>query len=776
MTRLDLQQQLALASAAARDAYRDTTRLIRLLSVLGQPAGPEQLLEQTLAAVSEVFRTDVTAVARLIGTRLMVTGACGLAEDDPALRDGWPLTEPAAQALRTGEVVHRSGELSPVVPAPAALLGIRSAAWIPLAGEPAGDDLLILLRRDPAPLSGSELQVLSSVASRLRVAVEERERSVVIERLARYGHLLSRHLELEPLLDEAVEQLRQLTGADQTWVVTVDGELARLRAHRGLSGAEIAGWPRPAAAVVDQGHPPVPGDGATTVRVPVVRDGVLAAVLFAVRQHGRPFPSDAPEITAIFANYLAVAMVNADLYRTLHLRATHDPLTGLANRAVAGQHLDRALAGDPRAKVGLLFCDLDRLKAVNDFLGHEAGDDLLQQVAERLRGSVGPADLLARFGGDEFVIVIDGVADLAEVARAGQRVSGSLDREFMLRGERVPVSASIGGVLGVPGETTASEMLRNADAAMYVAKERGPGQVEVFDEAAAHRAVGRLDLRAELAYALDRGEFDVHYQPIVSLGSGRVVAFEALLRWHHPRHGTVPPDVFVPLAQETGAIVPIGQWVLRRACQQLAQWRRLPGGEGLAVSVNLFAGQLRRPHASEQVLTVIDGSGVDPGDVWLEVTEHGEVSAEVAASATALQAAGVRFALDDFGTAYSNLSHLQRFPIEILKIDLCFVHGVCTRERDRSIVRAILAIAQAMDLTTVAEGVETPTQLAALRALGCPLAQGCLLSPPLPAGAATDLLRSDDLFPDQLLTQPVQRGPQQPGDVHLRHAGRLSDL
>jgi diguanylate cyclase (GGDEF)-like protein len=783
----DLQGQLAQATASARDAYRDTTRLIRLLSVLGQPAGPEELVDQTLTVLSEVFFAEVTMVAHLLGTRLVVTGACGLPEDDPAFRDGLPTAYLAAEALRTAQVVARNGLLDPVnIPGSVARLGIRSAAWIPLSTEGDGEDLLILMRCSSEPFTPSDLQVLSSVAYRLRLAVEERERSAVIEQLARYGHRLAQHLELDPLLDEAVELLRGLANADQAWVVSVEGGQAQLRAHRGLTGADLEGWPRPIGAV-DQDRPVVrprpylvtevtgatgaalvtgltAGAGAgvaadalaagargMVLQVPVVRDGALAALLFAARARPRPFARDTTETAAIFANYLAVAMVNAELYGTLRSRATQDPLTGLANRTLVNQRLDAAL--DPatparrgrsngKAQVGVLFCDLDRFKAVNDLLGHEAGDELLQLVAHRLRCCVRPGDVLARFGGDEFVVVLEGVRDLAEVAEVGLRLSRELDHEFVVRGERMQVSVSVGGVLGTPGQSTASAMLRDADAAMYVAKERGLGQVEVFDEAASHRALHRLDLRSELARALDRGQLHVRYQPIVALDSGRLVAFEALLRWDHPRHGSVSPEIFVPLAEDTGTMVLIGQWVLEQACRQLAAWRRLPGGELITISVNLSAGQVRHRNLVEQTIATIRAAGVEPDDVWLEVTEHSYLHHDVTASAVALRAAGVHFALDDFGTAYSSLSYLRRFPIESLKIDRSFVGGGTTGETDQSIVRAIVAIADSLNLTTVAEGIETDDQRRTLLALGCRLGQGNLLSPPLVPEEATRFLQA----------------------------------
>lgn len=757
-----LRQQLESAIEAARDAYRDTTRLIRLLSTLGQPAAPEELLDRVLLVLSEVFFAEVTALTHLVGTRLVVTGACGLAEDDSAFQDGWPAVGQAAEALRRGEVVARHGDLDQMsLPGSVSRLGIRSAAWVPLSTGDTAEDLLILLRRTDAPFTPSDQQVLSSVASRLRLAVEERERTAVIEQLARYGHRLAQHLDLEPLLDEAAGLLRQLIDADQVWVVTVAGGQAQLRAYRGLAEADLVGWPRPVGPV-DPERPTVrqlpyrPTDPTATtlggnrsgpvLQVPVTRDGELQAALFATRERRRPFARDAPEIAAIFANYLAVAMVNADLYRTLRSRATQDPLTGLANRTVVRQHLEAALngaAGCPHGRVGVLFCDLDRFKAVNDLYGHEVGDELLQQVAQRLRASLRPSDLLARFGGDEFVVVLDGIRDLSEVAEVGRRLAQELEQELVVRGERIRVSASIGGVLGTAGESTATALLRDADAAMYAAKERGLGEVEVFDKAASNRALDRLELRSELARALEREQLHVHYQPIVNLTTGRVVAFEALLRWEHPRHGSVPPEVFVPLAEDSGVIVPIGRWVLRRACEQLATWRRLAATPEIAVSVNLSSSQLRHEALVRETLDTIRAAGLSPGDVWLEVTEQSYLHHDVGANGTALREAGVHFALDDFGTAYSSLSYLRRFPIEIVKIDRSFMSGVTDQEAEQSIVRAILAIADSLDLTAVAEGVETEQQRQVVRALGCELGQGHLFSPALTPEEATQFLIAD---------------------------------
>jgi EAL domain-containing protein (putative c-di-GMP-specific phosphodiesterase class I) len=359
--------------------------------------------------------------------------------------------------------------------------------------------------------------------------------------------------------------------------------------------------------------------------------------------------------------------------------------------------------------------------------------------------------MLARFGGDEFVVVLDDVREPGDLAAAGRRVLRALDAPFSLAGERVVVSASIGGVLGGRGGTTASAMLRDADAAMYAAKDRGGNDVVVFDDAASRRSLDRLGLRSDLLVALERDELWVAYQPIHDLRTGEVAGFEALLRWSHPQRGPVPPEVFVPLAEETGAIVPIGFWVLDQACRRLAEWRALVPGRRLQISVNLSALQLRRPAAAE-ALEVIRSAGVDPSDVWLELTENEHLPQEATSFITTLREAGVHFALDDFGMSHSNLSYLRRLPVERLKIDRSFVTGIAERDVDRGIVNAVLTIADSLGLDVVAEGIETPAQRQALAELNCPQGQGYLLSEPLPPEEVKQLL-------SQGLSQEPAQGP-----------------
>jgi diguanylate cyclase (GGDEF)-like protein len=751
-----LTEQLREATTAARHAYRDTGRLIRLLTVLSSPAPPDELLGRALAGLSEAFDADIVCVVGEVDDRFLVTAASGLAEGDTSHVEGWSLGEAATTAVRDRRPVAwdiESGARD--VPPSLAGLGIRSGAFVPMsASTEQSNELLVLYRSTGETFSGTDLHVLASVAQRLRIAAEDRERAVAIERLAESGHLLAPHLDSGSLVETAAELLKRLTMSDDAWVVGISDGLAYGRAHHGTAPVEVdtigerpvtelRAWHTAARGEAWTGFAE-PWEGSvprTVLCVPVLRDSTPIALLYASRNGPRPFGVEVTEIAMIFASYFSTALENAGLYRELRHRATQDPLTGLANRELAVQRLDHVLTTGPEPLTGLLFCDLDGFKAVNDRLGHEAGDELLQQVAARLQNALRLKDLLARFGGDEFVAVLGEIRSLDDVTEVGRRLIDALREPFELGGERVIVSASIGGVLGARGATTAGTMLRDADAAMYVAKSRGPGVVEVFDDAASNRSLDRLSIRSELLRALDRNEFEVLYQPIVDLESGRPTAFEALLRWTHPERGAIPPDVFIPLAEETGEIVPIGTWVVEQACQQLATWQRMPGCDDLKISVNLSAAQLWHGDTADKVVSLMHEAGVAPGDVWLEVTERSHAGDDVTAVTKRLRANGVHFALDDFGSSYSNLAYLKQFPAECLKIDRSFIRCVAVEGTDRSIVRAILAMADSLNLDVVAEGVEQSDQRDALIALGCRLGQGYFFAPALSGAEATALLR-----------------------------------
>jgi diguanylate cyclase (GGDEF)-like protein/PAS domain S-box-containing protein len=418
----------------------------------------------------------------------------------------------------------------------------------------------------------------------------------------------------------------------------------------------------------------------------------------------------------------------------LRHQALHDSLTELPNRTLLLDRLGHALALSRRRGlgVGVIFMDLDQFKLVNDALGHAAGDGLLRQVGERLETVVRGGDTVARLGGDEFVVLCEDIApsELDEVAR---RISHSLDGTFVVQGHEVHARASLGVVMAAPDDEP-DGVLRDADVAMYRAKELGRGRIQVFDADLRERASARFDIEAGLRRALRNDEFQVFYQPIIELTTQHVVGVEALVRWRTPDRGLVPPDVFIPVAESSGLIVPLGRWVLEEATRQTAQWRaELAGCEDFFVAVNLSARQLGRADLVEVVSGALDATALPPDALHLEITET-VVMDDVERSIERLghlRALGVHLAIDDFGTGYSSLSYLKRLPVDTLKVDRSFVDGLGTDAHDSSITQAIVGLGSALGLGLVAEGVETEVQHAALRTMRCGRAQGYLWSPPL---------------------------------------------
>ena len=429
----------------------------------------------------------------------------------------------------------------------------------------------------------------------------------------------------------------------------------------------------------------------------------------------------------------------------LRALAFSDALTGLANRALLTDRLEHALAaavGDP-GSIAVLFLDIDDFKTVNDSLGHAAGDRLLTITADRLRECVGPAATVARFAGDEFAAVLPDITDELDALAIAERIGRALRDPFELEGRLTVISASI-GVAVATGAITTDEMFRNADAAMYHAKRSGKNRAAVYDAGMHAEALARLELKADLRLAVDRRQLLLNYQPYLHLGTGRLCGFEALIRWRHPELGLIPPADFIPLAEETGLIQPIGDWVLLEACRHAqAMSGALDGGPAPAISVNVSAMQVQQPDFSDRVARALRGGGLPPERLVLELTE-GVLLRGIDETVTGLQdlrALGVRIAIDDFGTGYSSLNYLQHLPVDILKIDKSFVDHVGAGQDATSMARVIVQIARALGLEVIAEGVERAEQVAALQAIGCDLAQGFHLSRPLEAEAALLLAR-----------------------------------
>jgi diguanylate cyclase (GGDEF)-like protein/PAS domain S-box-containing protein len=464
------------------------------------------------------------------------------------------------------------------------------------------------------------------------------------------------------------------------------------------------------------------------------------------------------EIGGIVANGHDVTDVKAAQDQLTH-DATHDTLTGLPNRALLVDRVEQALR---RHRVGdgalaALFCDLDGFKVLNDSRGHGAGDRVLQEVADRLRRAVRPQDIVARFGGDEFVVCCEGLVDDGEALRVAARIRDAIAPAFTLLDGEVFLTASVGvRTVGATGDA-AEDLIRDADAAMYQAKANGRNQVVMYSEVLREQSEARLTIEAGLRRALERDEMRVHYQPVVSLATGVLVGVEALVRWEHPTRGLVAPVEFIGIAEDTGLIEPIGAWVLEQACRQLKSWQEA-GAAPLCMSVNLSGRQLKAPDLVEVVARILDRTGVDPGDVCLEVTESVLMDDPAAAAdkLTQLRALGVHLAIDDFGTGYSSLAHLRQFPVDSIKIDRSFVANLTDEPEAAAIVTAVIHLAQALHLTTVAEGVETADQRAQLELLGCQLAQGYHWSRPVSADhLATWIHHAPDTIPDVEPDNPV---------------------
>jgi len=464
-----------------------------------------------------------------------------------------------------------------------------------------------------------------------------------------------------------------------------------------------------------------------------------------VLTRGLAVRNDQGKVVRMAGSQSDITQRKAAEYRLQH-DAFHDSLTGLPNRALLLDRLGQAVARTkrrPDSRFGVLFLDIDGFKHVNDSLGHQMGDQLLIAISRRLECCMREADTVARFGGDEFISLIDDVETTEIILNLPDRILESLRTPFSLGEHEVVVSASIGVAMSGASDDTAEEIVRNADIAMYRAKSRGKAGFVVFDEAMHANAVNRLWMESDLRQASKRGEFRLHYQPIVSLRTGKVRSFEALLRWYHPDRGLVCPDDFIALAEETKLILPMGLWVIRTAADQLRKWQGQFGmNPPLSISVNLSCRQFLQPDLVYQVQRALLDTGLDPRCLNMEITESAIMEqVELASSALSkLKSLGIKLAMDDFGKGYSSLSYLHQFPFDTLKIDRSFIACIGDAGENTEIVRTIISLAKGLGLDVVAEGVETESQLFQLKDLGCHFGQGYFFSRPLSAEAAGALL------------------------------------
>ncbi|MCU1590342.1 MAG: diguanylate cyclase/phosphodiesterase with sensor(s) [Frankiales bacterium] len=444
---------------------------------------------------------------------------------------------------------------------------------------------------------------------------------------------------------------------------------------------------------------------------PVVRDGEVVGAVVVIRD----------------------VRDRKSLERRLVHQAFHDPLTGRPNRALFLDRLEHARARSMRdgGTQAVLFLDVDRFKVINDSLGHRTGDQVLQTVASRLVGVLRPSDTVARFGGDEFTVLLEQVSDAGEAAQTAERILRALQLPMEAGDRDVVITASIGIAIAEPGNAP-GDLLAAADIAMYQAKSRGKNRYVVAAADADERALARLDLEMELRRAIDEDELEVHYQPVVEAKTGKLYGLEALVRWRHPTLGLLGPGHFMDVAEDTGLVVPLGHWVLEQACIAAVEWQRRHPLSPVVMAVNLSARQFQQPDLCERVAEVLRSTGLDPSLLALEITETVvmEDTTTTLATLRKLKQLKVRLSIDDFGTGYSSLSYLKRFPVDAVKIDKSFVDGLASGPVDREIVQAVIRLATAVGMQTIAEGVETTAQCEQLRLLGCTMLQGFLLSRP----------------------------------------------
>ena len=594
-----------------------------------------------------------------------------------------------------------------------------------------------------------------------RLALHARQHDAV----ARLGQIALRDHDLQTLVSEVVSTVSATLDVQLCAVLRLreDAELLDIVASLGYTGPPDQPLPggtgTQAGYALRTGRPVVAENLYDETRFdsgPLLEQGVVSGmnaliegpdspygVLTAHSRERRRFGTDDVNFLVAVANVVSAAVERHSKEEASRHAALHDPLTGLPNRTLALDRLDLALARRRRdgTDVSMLLLDLDRFKVINDSLGHAAGDEVLLELASRLRDTVRPSDTVARLGGDEFIVVCESRSGTHGVIELAQRIADAVGRPFSLATGEHFLTTSTGIAVAEQADDTSASLLRDADAAMYRAKRRGPGRYELFDATLRAQVIARLRTETELRQALDQQQLRVYYQPIIDAESGRPVAAEALVRWQHPHHGLIPPLDFIPIAEETGLINELGRHVLESACQQGAAWQRR-FQTPLQVFVNVSGCQIADPQFPAEAAEIAARSSMLAGTLGLEVTESVLIE-EAGSSMTVLDelhANGLRLALDDFGTGYSSLSYLRRFPLDAVKVDRSFIDGLGDKPEDAAIMRAIIEMCRALGLTVIAEGVESSAQLQHLRQLGCERVQGYLLCHPIPAEETTEFL------------------------------------
>jgi diguanylate cyclase (GGDEF)-like protein len=725
------------------------------------------LLVEFLAAVSRA--TDADGVCRAAVERaadsVQAEVAAVLLDGRVVTSIGFPRNRVPAQELL--EAAH-----DPVIRLDVPGAGPCETFRAEIGGAQRGHLLLARIGEDPFTVEEMHLvrgmaRVLELTLGTLRTLAKERalhehsqrqarenaellatlwERQRLLEQLSRIQRAISRRDPLPRILKAIATGAQELL-ADE--VVMVELMSAESRDYAAVVAS--VGVPEHVARRLWRGPQVEAGRAAghltsaklqAALAAPVHENGVVVGSLtIASRRPDRVYSPADHDMLRSFADQVSLAVTDAKMLEQMQ-RAYHDSLTGLASRKLFLEQLDHELtSGDSR--VAVLFVDLDRFKQVNDSLGHTAGDELLIEVAERLRASIRTGDVAARLGGDEFAILLSDTGSPEPAEALADRILFSLSRRFVIAGREVFIDASIGIALGAPRGDDAESLVRKADLAMYEAKRSGKGCHRLFARRMEAALADRVQLDSDLRHVLDRDELILLFQPIVALGSGRIVGFEALLRWRHPRRGVLVPSEFIPFAEESGLILPLGRWITYEACVQAARWNAArPADSPLFVSVNLSTREWLDAALLDHVASALRQARLAPSELTLEITETLlSPDAEPAiAVLRRLSASGVKVALDDFGTGYSSLVNLRRLPIDTLKIESSFIADAPGDPTAAALVRSVVDLGTVLGLTTVAEGIEDNVQLELVRALGCDLGQGLYFSAPVTADQVPALL------------------------------------
>jgi diguanylate cyclase (GGDEF)-like protein len=741
-----------------------TQQLTEFLSVVAdRPDGPVAH-HAAVACAAQALEADI-AVLTLDGT---VVATVGLAEEQISAYE--LTTGPRSSTLRLAgvdySVTHAPiGGQSPGV----LILGRRTGGFT--AEE-------VCLLRGMARVLELSFQALHVIESERRAALENdrlvgslHERERLLEQLSQIQRAIARRAPLDQIMQTVTTGARELLGVEMAGLNLVEPDnrnLASMTACTGLAPEVVAGLqrvPLPAFGVSglailggelilieDYAHSPIAVPEVARARlksamaVPVHENGaVVGSLVVGSYTVGREWDKSSQEILTAFAEHVSLAITDAKTLEAMN-QAFLDSLTGLASRALFMTRMEDAFAHSTTGGVAALFVDLDRFKVVNDSLGHAAGDQLLIRVAERIQACLRDGDTAARLGGDEFAVLLPAVDGDTEVVPVAQRILESLRAPFDLGGKETFISSSIGVAYCAADGNDAQELMVRADLAMYQAKKLGKDRYEIFQPAMQAAFQAGLQMEADLRRAVVRHEFELRYQPIVNLRTREISGLEALVRWQHPERGIIPPLEFIPLAEETGMIVPIGDWVLREACRQAARWNEQRDGQLLTVSVNLSAVQLDQGNLPELVASALEESGLPAKALVIELTESLLVDHRTSTltQLEAVKAMGVRLAIDDFGTGYSSLAYLRRFPVDIIKIDKSFVDEVGDEPTAAALTLGIIQLGQALHLSTIAEGIEDLDQLNELTDGNCELGQGYYFAEPL-----TDTAMGELLFPAQ---------------------------